>query len=428
MLTNNPRRTVLTGLVASALLAFAGATNASAAEHSCAKRGATVAYSNPTYVTLRKKVRGKDWEEGPFKIYACSRAYGKVVYVGEEGLTPDGPEWVYVSSANSRYVALVSGYGGNADGGQDNAVYVKDLKTGKTVSDSRPTTTDDGFEPSVASVSLAADGSVAWIVNFTTETKVGTDIKYEQRLELRARRARGEKVSMLVASGKSDVTFLSRWSADSKRLIWTNAPKVFSYTPRKERKSEPLRHGGCVGRSGDKLIGRGYGYLYLSRPFKADGWSHGRVLIACSLKYKRRVAIGHSGTYGGAIYSFDAPTVNETFAAITSRVTDADQKATTTVMVYDLGRDERICRTDVGGALANVKVTPIALDGSGAAAWIFTGDTNAATGAPPTAAGAEVCDDKSARVLSQDEHLDEGLLKMDDYNKQIRVAISPSAT
>jgi hypothetical protein len=305
-------------------------------------------------------------------------------------------------------------------------VSVFDLKTGKNITSSATSTADNAFEPYVSSVALASDGSVAWTDSYGTSTKVGDKYEFGSMNELRTRRATGEKTSTLIANGDSDATFLMRWSADGSHLNWTSSPKTFDFTPRDVGKSKPRRSGRCLGRKGDKLIGRGYGYVYLTRPLTAPGWDHGRTLIACSLKYKRRTILARSGTSGGITYGFDEPNVNEHFAAVATRISEPSKNDVVTVLVYDLGRGGRICGATAGEAMAKVKVPRIALDGGGTAAWIATGETGASGGATSSNSILQICDDQPPRTLWSGAELDPEILTLDDFKKQISVAIQPN--
>lgn len=406
------KQSLLCMFLATVALTLTGVANASAAQHSCAKHGYTLTSRTAEYVTLKKKVRGKDWEEGPFNHYVCSPTYGKFVFVGVDGVTPDGPEWADVDDANARFAAVVEGHGGNADGGFDGALSVYDLKTGKQVSSSAPTETKDGFEPYVMKVALGNNGAVAWAVAYYLGMGYAT--------ELRVLGANDRK-STVLATGNNDAVYLMRWNADSTHLNWTSEPKIFDFTPRKWTETKPLKGGHCTGRTGDVLVGRGYGNVYFTRSYKAAGWAHGRVLISCSLKYKRRIAIAHSGTSGGSTYSFETPTVNENFAAVVTRTTDATAKVSTQVEVYDLARNKRICSADPP-PFGKVKISRVALDGTGVAAWVASGETGAGADANASNASLQICDDQSARVLWSSPQMDPGLLEINDFAKQLRIA------
>lgn len=390
------------GLLAATTALIAASVLAQPADAAtCTRSGYKVVRSDPHTAILERKVKGNGWREGPFRQYACSVQYGRFVALGSWGTTRDGREHsVEQYGINDRYVASSSSWAGSTHGFLNGGeIVVRDLKTRKRlyVASSGEST---AFFPSTSV--LGQTGDLGWIVDLGG---VG-DPK-----EVWIRRLGGGDPVKIATSSEIDPTVL-RWSADGTRLVWSTKPTLLTYAERKRRDSDPL-HGGRCSRSGDRLLGRGYGYTFFSRAFRSPEWERGRVLIACSLRFKRRVALAHSGEFNGVKYTYEVPRANEYFAASVQRQTDEEGVERTLMMAYDLGREERVCMTEAAPGLDHVEVPMTLLDEDGNVAWTATGKTPKA-GLRETQI--RVCDSESARTLASGERIDPQLFHFDARN------------
>lgn len=398
---------------AAATLLIAGvasATNADqASAFSCERTGYSTVSRDTHTAILERKVRGRNWEEGPTRLYACSARSGRFVPLGSRGISPDGPVEVTVDGVNDRYVASNLRWSGNGDGDESGgAITVRDLKTRKRVYTVTGVDTTGVFLPS--RVALSDDGDVGWI-----EQSRGN------QNEVWMRERSGAAPGKVASATTIDPQFL-RWSTDGSRLVWADPAKALAYKPRSKRDSDPL-HGGRCTRSGDRILGRGYGFVYLSRAYKTPEWSRGsRVLIACSLRYKRRVALAHSGEFDGRKYTYEVPTVREGFAASVFRQTDEDGEERTFMIVYDLGREERLCFTDAAEKLEDVRVPAVRLDDTGNVVWTATGHV---LGKSTTQTQVRVCDEDPVRTLASGVGIDPLLIRFDPGTPSVLIAERP---
>lgn len=393
-------------LAATTALIAAGVIAQSADAASCARSGYKIVRSDPHTAILEREVRGRSWEEGPTRLYACSARFGRFVPLGSHGISPDGPVDVSVHDINDRYVASSIRWSDNGDGDElGGAITVRDLKTRKRLYTATGVATAGPFSPS--RVALGDTGDLGWI-----EQPLGKPNEVWMR-----ERSGVEPVK--VASGASiDQRFL-RWSTDGARLVWADPARALAYLPRKKRDSDPL-HGGRCTRSGDRILGRGHGYVYLSRAFNTPEWSRGsRVLIACSLRYKRRVALAHSGRFDGKKFTYEVPTVREAFAASVFRQTDEDGDGRTFMIVHDLGREERLCLTDAAEKLEDVSVPAVRIDETGSAVWTATGRV---VGKATKQTQVRVCDAGPVRTLASGVGIDPLLIRLDPDTQSVLFA------
>lgn len=399
-------KTVAVGIVA--FISLAG--NSSAAAHSCAKAGYTVDYRDAVNVVMHKYVPGY-WEKDGSATAVCSRAYGKVVVVGQSGTTGDGPEWSHPMAMNRRYTAVVDGYGGNAGGEQDTRIRVIDLKTGRQVSSSTPSSDPDSIDDAIVAVALNISGAVGWIDAYYTGVSgaIHVYVKYPT----------GRK--RLLADVREINSDFLRWSDDGGQLLWSTSRTAFDYVIPKYNFPKPRSKKSCY-RNGDRAEGRDPSYVYVSRPFKADNWRNGRALIACSLTFKRRVVIARSGWRGDERFSYRSPAVAEGFAAVLVRRERAngwtDQLAT-----FDLSTARRTCIASVGGHLRSSKLGAIAFDGRGTTAWLASGKLLG--GARATTV--RTCANGVTRTLSTGPGIDTTYISFDTEKKQVVVVDLPQS-
>ncbi len=389
-------KTLVTCLLASLLFA----APAGALSKRCTPAGYSVVEADSHGAILRRKLKARDWEEGPFRTYACSSRFGRLVALGKTGISPDGAVWEDVRARNSRFVVSVTGWGGD-DTSEDRGIFVHDLKSGKKVSGAA--VTGQGiFNSGFGAVSLIEDGSIAW-----TSAGIGPG---GQSVRQAWRLSPGGVAELVSSAPQMDLGFI-RWAKDGAHVVWTDTPSSLDYAPQRPYDYEKLRGGRCV-RTGDRLLGRGPGYVYLSRTFRADGWTNARVLIACSLRWKRRVGLSHSGTFNGERYRYELPKVNKGFAmSITRRINDGGDERVT-VGLFDLGRDAIVCLADAASGLTEVRTSSIELDEAGSVAWIATGRDPEITGSRRKQL--RICDGASTRTLVEDPGLDEQFLRLSE--------------
>lgn len=370
---------------------------------SCERHGYKTVSRDTHAAVLERKLRGRDWEQGPVRLYACSSRFGRFVPLGSRGVSPDGPHEVVVWGINDRYSASALSWSDNSDGDWlGGAITVRDLKTGRRL---YTTSSGDGtrqFFP--ATTVLGRTGDLGWIDDLG-----GVGDPKEVWLHRRGDR----QPERIAASPDVNPAFL-RWSSDGARLVWATRTATLEYTEHKRRESDPLHGGRCI-RGGDRILGRGHGYVYVSRAFRSPGWARGRVLIACSLRFKRRVALAHSGAFNDITYTYEVPKVNQFFAASVQRQTDEASGVTRTlVMGYDLGREERICRADAAAGLGDVEVATTLLDDNGNIAWAATGRVaNTGLSDPQV----RLCEGDVARTLAAGPELDARLFGFGARNR-----------
>lgn len=376
------------------------------AAHSCAKRGLSASSRDRTNVVLRKDVSARFWEAGAWEYYVCSRKYGRLVYIGDVGTTADGPVWSAPMAMNSRYAAVVGGYGGNADGERDTSVELFDLKTGKQVWTGSPSPSGEGEENYVPTVALSRSGSIGWI-------NQGDGVETEVNVRFPGKRAR-----RLSVGNEIDSQFL-RWSQDGKRLIWTDSPTTIKYAVAKYKPAKASNRGSCV-RRGDHAAGRDSQYVYVTRRFRGSGWKNGRVLIACSLTHKHRVAIARSGERGENTYSFETPTVTEGFAAVVIHRSTGGADERQWIASYDLSRGVRTCLAAAGPLLNDPSVGAIGFNSSGALFWNVSGETQGSLDDVPTTT-LRVCEEGRSKALLTDINLDPAFLRMGENDDAVVV-------
>lgn len=379
----------------------------------CAKPGYEVFYRDSTNIVLRKDVSKEFWEDVAWSFAVCSRQFGRAVYIGDEGITPDGPVWSELRAMNSRYAAVVHGSGGNADGGEDGGIFVVDLKTGREISSSEPSTPDMSHGEYINTVALSTNGAVGWTIASLPESDTSDEPDYSTGVYVRYPQRRVRQAAM---GAGINGNFL-RWSDDATRLIWTESSTVVPYEWPRYAAAKTRKTGKCL-RAGDRVEGRAFGYVYLSRPYFGRGWKGARSLIACSYSYRQRVTIARSGVREGNTYAFRAPKVNTDFAAVVIDRTSSDGSKLQLFSVHDLGRARRVCQTDVVPGSANAKIGAIEFE-SGATFWNATDDANSTH--------LRVCDRYGARTLHSSTTSDRAFLTFQNDGQGDRFGITVAA-
>ncbi|MBJ7459290.1 MAG: hypothetical protein JHD02_08905 [Thermoleophilaceae bacterium] len=184
----------------------------------CLRRGFTLRSAQQSVFIVSKKRKVAGWKSGPFRIYGCSSRFGRLVYLGTEGLDQEGGRGFLQPTVAGDFIAYFSYAFIYEQNESFRGPWAVDLRTGKRATAER----NSSYETvdSLNSIALTSDGSVAWI----TEARDTPEVHLFDR-----------NGSRVVASGDTiDEEFL-RFEESSGKLIWSNAVSSVPLEPASPR-------------------------------------------------------------------------------------------------------------------------------------------------------------------------------------------------
>jgi hypothetical protein len=205
----NPAAVIVIALLSLTL----AAPTANAGSDRCQSAGLRLVTKSGSFELLQRHQRGKRWEQGPMLGYGCSLRYGRRVKLGVSGLSPDGPIVGKNVTGNSRYVAWVNGYGGNAGNLMETSLKVRDLKTGKQVLSVLPGSEELDQGTATTALVLTPGGGVGWITS--SELAAGSIQSVWKSI--------GAHGKQLLASGQQIDPYFLRFDFSSRKLVWVTA-------------------------------------------------------------------------------------------------------------------------------------------------------------------------------------------------------------
>ncbi|MGH2960124.1 MAG: hypothetical protein ACRDKE_11015 [Solirubrobacterales bacterium] len=126
----------------------------------CAKRGYHVTFEHADSVFMERNLHRRGWDDGPYATYACSRKYGRRVFLPRVGTADGGESWIGAPRANARFAAFMTGVG---DTGGTERVYSYDLKRGELLYSEPVAVSHDDYSASLSALALSDRGWIGWI-------------------------------------------------------------------------------------------------------------------------------------------------------------------------------------------------------------------------------------------------------------------------
>lgn len=266
-----------------ALAASPAADAVASGSPSCLREGDSVEHRGLALLITHRLPKGEHWFEGSARVYVCSPAYKKRVYVGvdDEDAALARHRRVFLSLENRRFAVVLNGLEDFA-GGIITDVATIDLKRGRKVANVALQQPEDFHgPPQIEHLALGRTGALGLIVH-QPHTPPASETQILRIFP-------GGQLQT-VAVGDASIGYFLRFADDQRTLIWSTS----THWNQRELVAAPiprgLEQGHCL-RSGEMRVYRRLGQMIVRRPITPGNWSNGYVLYACSYVFKRRTPI-----------------------------------------------------------------------------------------------------------------------------------------